>query len=135
MASLGAELKQAREDRGVTLEELSQSTKIGTRLLRALEQDRYDELPGGIFTKGFIRAYAQAVGVDDEKAIAEYLAAIEPRPAETQNASPVDNRIVEVRETPAGDLPWGLLAILLVAAAIALTAWGLHSRESRRASR
>ncbi len=136
MASLGAELKQAREQRGVTLEELSQSTKIGTRLLLALEQDHYDQLPGGIFTKGFIRAYARAVGVDDEKAIAEYLAATEPSQPEPQNDSELLNRVVELRERRAPeDLPWGLFALVLVAVAVALAAWGFYSKESHKTSR
>ncbi len=136
MASLGAELKQAREQRGVTLEELSQSTKIGTRLLRALEQDHYDQLPGGIFTKGFIRAYARAVGVDDEKAIADYLAATEPSQPEPQNDNEILNRVVELRErSAAADLPWGWFALVLVAVAVGLAAWGFYSRQSHKTSR
>ncbi|MGB7586441.1 MAG: helix-turn-helix transcriptional regulator, partial [Terriglobales bacterium] len=75
MASFGVRLKQEREQRGITLEEISQSTKIGTRLLQALEQDHFDQLPGGIFNKGFIRAYARCLGLDEEQAIADYLAA------------------------------------------------------------
>jgi cytoskeletal protein RodZ len=137
MASLGAELKQAREQRGVTLEELSQSTKIGTRLLRALEQDHYDQLPGGIFTKGFIRAYARAVGVDDEKAIADYLAATEPSQPESQNdnnAAAALNRIVEVGDAPARDIPWGWFALVLLVVAVALTGWGFYSRHKANRS-
>ena len=78
MASLGAQLKLAREKRGVTLEDISSSTKIGTRMLRAIEADHYDQLPGGIFNKGFVRAFARAIRVDEEKAIEDYLAATEP---------------------------------------------------------
>ena len=139
MASLGAQLKQAREQRGAGLDEIAQTTKIGTRFLRALEADHYDQLPGGIFNKGFIRAYARAVGLDEEKAIAEYLAATEPSPVKSENTSPVETRRVELRaeaESPgSGDLPWGVFALILVLAALGLAGWGYYSRESRQVSK
>ena len=75
MATFGAQLKQERERQGVTLEEISLSTKIGTRMLRALEEEHFDQLPGGIFNKGFIRAYARCLGMDEDQAVADYLAA------------------------------------------------------------
>jgi len=139
VASLGEQLKQAREQRGVGLDEVAQSTKIGTRFLRALEADRYDQLPGGIFNKGFIRAYARAVGLDEEKAIAEYIAATEPTPVKTESSGPLPPRIVETREEAqspdSGDLPWGVFAIVLILAALGLAGWGFYSRESRQASK
>lgn len=139
MASLGEQLKQAREQRGVGLDEVAQTTKIGTRFLRALEADRYDQLPGGIFNKGFIRAYARAIGLDEEKAIAEYVAATEPTPVKTESSAPLPPRIVETREdaqsSDPGDLPWGVFAIALVVVALGLAGWGFYSRESRQANR
>src|SRR5208282_2899662 len=139
VASLGAQLKQAREQRGVGLDEIAQTTKIGTRFLRALEADHYDQLPGGIFNKGFIRAYARAVGLDEEKAVAEYLAATEPGPVKNEASGQVPNRGVELRaeaESPgSGDLPWGAFAIVLVLAALGLAGWGYYSRESRQAGK
>ena len=139
MESLGAQLRRAREQRGAGLEEIAQTTKIGTRFLRALEADHYDQLPGGIFNKGFIRAYARAVGLDEEKAIAEYLAATEPSPVKSENTSPVETRRVELRaeaESPgSGDLPWGVFALILVLAALGLAGWGYYSRESRQVSK
>jgi cytoskeleton protein RodZ len=50
--SLGARLKREREQRKITLEEISLSTKIGTRFLLAIEEEQFDQLPGGIFNKG-----------------------------------------------------------------------------------
>ena len=75
MASFGVQLKQEREKQSVTLDDISLSTKISTRMLRALEEEHFDQLPGGIFNKGFIRAYARCLGMDEEQAIADYLAA------------------------------------------------------------
>ena len=139
MASLGAQLKQAREQRGVALDEIAQATKISTRFLRAMEADRYDQLPGGIFNKGFIRAYARAVGIDEEKAVADYLAATEPSPAKNESPAPVESRRVEPRaeaESPgSSDLPWGAFAIVLVLTALGLAGWGFYSRESHQAGK
>ena len=61
MPSFGEKLKLEREKRKITLDQISASTKIGTRMLQALEEDRFTQLPGGIFNKGFVRAYARVV--------------------------------------------------------------------------
>lgn len=58
--------------RGVSLEEISESTKIGTRWLRALEQEDFEKLPGGIFNKGFVRAYSRFLGLDGDEAVADF---------------------------------------------------------------
>ena len=75
MGSFGERLQREREMRGITLEEIADSTKIGTRSLRALEQEAFDKLPGGIFNKGFVRAYARYLGIDEEQAVTDFLAA------------------------------------------------------------
>lgn len=79
MASFGEQLRQERERKGMQLEDVSLATKVGTRFLRALEEERLDQLPGGIFNKGFIRAYAQHLGLDDNEIVAEYLAIVEEK--------------------------------------------------------
>ncbi len=76
MESLGARLKREREQRKITLDEISLSTKIGTRFLLAIEEEHFDQLPGGIFNKGFVRAYARSVGVDEAQAVAEFAIAL-----------------------------------------------------------
>jgi cytoskeleton protein RodZ len=75
MVAFGEGLRRAREMRNISLDEIAATTKIGTRLLRALEEEQFDLLPGGIFNKGYVRAYAKYVGIDEEKAIAGYLQA------------------------------------------------------------
>ena len=72
---LETNLRQAREARKMTLQEIAATTKVSTRALQALEDERFDLLPGGIFNKGFVRAYARCVGLDEEKSVAEYLEA------------------------------------------------------------
>jgi cytoskeletal protein RodZ len=73
MASFGEILKRERELRGITLREISEATKISIRHLEALEDSRITSLPGGLFNKGFIRAYALHVGIDPDEMINNYL--------------------------------------------------------------
>jgi cytoskeleton protein RodZ len=61
--------------RGIKLEDMAAATKIGTRSLRAVEEEDFDKLPGGIFNKGFVRAYARYIGIDEDQAVSEYLTA------------------------------------------------------------
>jgi cytoskeletal protein RodZ len=72
MPTLGEELRRKREERGITLAEISESTRIGTRFLKAIETDNFSTLPGGIFTRSFIRAYAKQVGMNEDEAINLY---------------------------------------------------------------
>lgn len=112
MPSFGENLRREREMRAVTLEEMSETTKISVRLLRALEQDRFAELPGGVFTRSFIRAYAQYLGLDEEHVLSEYKRAAKPS---TDNDL---SRLTPAREF--GDkgprtrvLPWVIIAALV----------------------
>lgn len=130
MESFGAHLKREREQRKITLEDVSVSTKIGTRFLIALEEEHFDQLPGGIFNKGFVRAYARHLGIDEEQAIAAYLAA---SGANQPDPKAEEAPLLEVRrEEPshfAARIPWGILAIALVAIAIGFALWGFRARE------
>ena len=68
----GSYLKHERELRGVPLDEIAQSTKISISFLRALEESRFDDLPGEVFIKGFIRSYGQAIGSNVDELMAAY---------------------------------------------------------------
>lgn len=71
MTSFGASLRRERELRGVTLEEISASTKIGVSMLRAIEDDRFEKLPQGLFIRGFVREYARFLALDEQKILTE----------------------------------------------------------------
>jgi cytoskeleton protein RodZ len=71
----GTFLRQAREQRGVSLQELAVTTKISARVLEALERNDPSKLPGGIFSRSFVRAYAREVGVDPDVAVANFVSA------------------------------------------------------------
>jgi cytoskeleton protein RodZ len=84
VGSFGDRLQREREMRGISLEEIAEATKIGTRMLAALEQENFDKLPGGIFNKGFVRAYARYLGINEEEAVSDYMAAADEIPASTK---------------------------------------------------
>jgi len=97
----GEKLRKQREQRGLELEAISNTTKISIRMLRALEEEHFQQLPGGVFNRGFVRAYARQVGLDEEEAIADYVTALresmlpdfrapEPEPSPVDPAEPAD---------------------------------------------
>jgi cytoskeleton protein RodZ len=87
MPTLGEELRHKREQRGISLAEISEATRIGTRFLKAIETDNFSILPGGIFTRSFIRAYAKHVGMNEDEAIGLYLQQVAGPTAEQQEAA------------------------------------------------
>lgn len=72
-SSFGEVLRRERQLRGFTLQEISGATKISMRHLEALESNDFPTLPGGVFNKGFLRAYATFIGLDAEEMINHYL--------------------------------------------------------------
>jgi cytoskeleton protein RodZ len=72
MAAVGAFLRELRVKRGLSLEELARVTRVARQYLEALENDAFTSLPAPVFTRGFIRAYCQAVGVPPDEALARF---------------------------------------------------------------
>jgi cytoskeleton protein RodZ len=136
MDRFGAGLKQAREARKLSLEDVSLATKIGVRFLKALEEEDFAKLPGGVFNKSFTRAYARELGLNEEEAVAGYLKAsggeTVPEP-NLEELAAARQREREIRHRPGAgfsQLPWGFISIALVVAAIALAVWGSRNREN-----
>jgi cytoskeleton protein RodZ len=86
VGEFGDKFRKAREKKGVSLDDASNATKIGSRMLQAIEEEQFDRLPGGVFNKGFIRAYAKHLGLNDEEAVAEYLECLRQAQIEAQAA-------------------------------------------------
>ena len=76
----GEYLRREREMRGVSLEEISTATKISIRFLQAIEDEELSRLPGGIFTRSFVRTYARYLGLDEERVMADCQLADQQRP-------------------------------------------------------
>lgn len=98
MGAFGDRLKREREMRGITLNEITESTKISRRHLEALEGEHFEQLPGGVFNKGFVRAYARFLGIDEDQAVADYSAASNEQP------EPEDKFPLEIHEEPNREL-------------------------------
>lgn len=79
--TVGARLREAREKRGVSLRQIATSTRISVMSLEALERSDLSRLPGGIFTRAFVRAYAQEVGLDPDRTIQDFIAELPPEAA------------------------------------------------------
>ncbi len=70
--TLGEKLRQAREERGISISEVAEQTRISPHYLDLIENDDYRTLPGGIFNKGFVKSYAKYVGIDEQEALSDY---------------------------------------------------------------
>jgi cytoskeletal protein RodZ len=71
-ATIGEQLRLAREERGIPLREISDETRISIRYLEAIESGDFKRLPGGIFNRSFVKAYARCIGYDEKEAIEGY---------------------------------------------------------------
>ena len=147
VASFGERLKKEREKRNMSLEDVASVTKISVRNLRALEQEKFDQMPGGIFNRGFVRSYAKHLGLDDEQVVADYMeAAGETLPFQNPpNAQPTPPNMLqsahpgslpappEPRSEGSADntpsVPWAALAGLLLFGTVLIAAWFYHSHR------
>lgn len=70
--TFGDHLKQKREERGVSLEDISSTTRVAVRYLHALEIGDFEALPGGVFNRGIVRSYARCIEMDEAQAIRSF---------------------------------------------------------------
>ena len=114
----GKLLLDARAARGVTLREVSASTKIPISKLRAIERDEIDSLPGGIFTRGFVRSYAEAVGLDPQDTLARFEARFPEESSVATLHATIEGRaneeFVRRQRTAKGVIWFAVLAVPLV---------------------
>jgi cytoskeletal protein RodZ len=139
MSELGSRLKQARLAKGVSLRQIEASTKISVGALEALEKDDYARLPGGIFARSFVRAYAGAVGLNPDDTVHEFLTEYEKferdneRSAKRPEITPDDLEFLERQRRAVRTLRLVLVvvAVLLVTAVayIALVWWPARAAQ------
>ncbi|CAN5777967.1 hypothetical protein BH18ACI4_BH18ACI4_24260 [soil metagenome] len=70
--TIGEQLRLKREERGIPLREISDETRISIHYLEAIESNDYKRLPGGIFNRSFVKAYARSIGYDEKEAVEGY---------------------------------------------------------------
>ena len=133
MDDLGARLKRAREERGLPLSDIANRTKISVTALEALERNDLSRLPGGIFGRAFVRAYATELGLDPDGTVADFHVALEEaeRRAAERGALRVeitdDDREFLERQRRAVRI-FRLALGVLVIAAVLLVIWTFRGR-------
>jgi cytoskeletal protein RodZ len=75
---LELDLPRFRKRVGISLDEIAERTKISSRFLRAIEDEQYEQLPGGIFSTSYLRQYAAAIGYDEDVLVAHYVRKVNP---------------------------------------------------------
>ena len=80
MTPVGETLRRERLKRNLDLEEISRELKISARFLKAIEDDQYDKLPGGVFAKSFVRQYARLLGLDEDQIAGQVQQNLAPLP-------------------------------------------------------
>lgn len=129
MASPGEQLRTAREERGLTLEDAHAATHIRVEYLEALEQNDYAALPDDIVARGFIRNYARYLGLDPKPLVREYgfEEVALPEPMETSDAIDVP---LEVSPIPTGAIV-ATLALLIVVTVLVAGIWYAYPRRAQ----
>jgi cytoskeletal protein RodZ len=74
MDTVGSFLRHAREAKAMSVEEISRTTRVPSSSVERIESDRFDELPGEVFVRGFLKSYARALGVPPDEVLARYTA-------------------------------------------------------------
>jgi cytoskeleton protein RodZ len=121
-AGVGARLKRTREGKQVTLRQIANATKISVAALDAIERDDVRKLPGGIFARSFVRAYASELRLDPERTVQEFFAQF----PEVVEAPPSSIPLEEDEGSMLERLPVGALRVVAVAApTILLVSWML----------
>ncbi len=114
--SLGEYLRSEREKRGLTIEQTSSATKIGLKILRQLEADKYSELPALPFVRGFVRNYGKFLGLDGEKLLRDYAGFLEEHSGERPKRDAGHSGYAF--ERPEGEqsrkVLWGVMAGMLI---------------------
>jgi cytoskeletal protein RodZ len=97
MPGVGQYLREQRESRRMSVEEVSRATRVPVQSVERIEADRFDELPGEVFVRGFLKSYARALGVPADEVMARYTASrrvawVTPLPLSSSSPKPARGR-------------------------------------------
>lgn len=127
MGSFGENLRRERELRGVTLAEIANATKINLRYLRALEDEQFDILPGGIFGRGFVRSVCRYMKLDETHWVGEFARATN-QPLETLE------RLAPARAAAPGSGSGAKWSFVLLVVLFGVAAYMVHDLRLQRAA-
>ena len=112
VGEFGDKFRKAREAKSFSFDDVSNVTKIGARMLQAIEEEHFDRLPGGVFNRGFIRAYAKHLGLNADEAVTDYLACLQQAQIDANQvweparpATPLGNRPAPISTSPVPQKP------------------------------
>ena len=135
--SLGDKLREAREERGISISEVAEQTRISALYLESIENDDYRTLPGGIFNKGFVKSFAKHVGIDEQEAMQDYARLMSSQESLIDSNEPTKSYRPEVL-TDNNSGPSILPTIIFAVIILGLGTWGiialvnyLQNRESQ----
>src|SRR5262249_43598801 len=121
MNNFGATFKKARESRGISLDQIAHETRISIRFLAAIENEEFQLLPGGVFNRGFVRSFAEAVGLDPDQAVADY---------ERLSSVPQANDVLAAADAGPPKAARNLYPVAIAVLAIAVAIFYFFTRES-----
>lgn len=120
--TLGEKLRQAREERGLTISEVAQQTRISALYLESIENNDYRTLPGGIFNKGFVKSYARHVGLNDQEALQDYAALLSQQGTDvSEDPKTYRPEVLTDEQSRTGLLPTLIFSVIIVG----LMVWGI----------
>ncbi len=132
-ASIGEQLRLAREERGIPLRDICDQTRISVHYLEAIEANDYKRLPGGVFNRSFIKAYARCVGYDEREAIEGYTRYLREHGESSDEVKTTPMHPKVYTDTPATRSPLltVVLAVLILALLTAAALAALHWFQGR----
>lgn len=120
--TLGEKLRQAREERGISIAEVAEQTRISPHYLEFIENDDYRTLPGGIFNKGFVKSYAKYVGIDENEALQDYSKLISSQDSEISEEPKTYRPEVLTDDRSSSSI---LPTLIIAAIILGLMTWGV----------
>src|SRR6266446_6967739 len=135
-ATIGEQLRLAREGRGIPLREISDQTRISMHYLEAIETNDYKRLPGGIFNRSFVKAYARYVGFDEKEAIDGYTRYMRELgdTGDEVNSTPYQSKVYTDAPATRSPILTVVLAIVILAILTAVALAVLHWVQRRSAN-
>ncbi len=135
-ATIGEQLRLAREGRGIPLREISDQTRISMHYLEAIETNDYKRLPGGIFNRSFVKAYARYVGFDEKEAVDGYTRYMRELgdASDEVNSTPYHSKVYTDAPATRSPILTVVLAIVILAILTTVALTVLHWVQRRSAN-